>query len=476
MTPKKIAAFAVGPLGGAFLGLITLPIIAWLFSQEDVGRLSMLQVVMGFSILLFSFGLDQSYVREYHEVDDKPKLLKHAIYPGLLVISVMVISLLILGVSLSELTFGIESSSLNILIVITLISSFLSRFLSLILRMQERGLAYSMSQLLPKLVLVLIIVTYILFDSDRTLINLITAYTASIFVVFIVYVWNTRMDWLPALFKELELSRLNNMLAFGVPLIFGGLAFWGLTAVDKIFLRTLTSFDELAIYSVSVSFAAAATVMKSVFSTVWIPIVYKWANQGEGIEKIEKVMNYVLTVVVLAFCATALLSWCIDYILPPDYLEVKWIVISCIGYPLLYLLSETTVVGIGIKRKSSYSMLAAILALIVNLIGNWLTIPEYGARGAAASTCLSFWAFFILRTEFSILCWKPFRRWRLYSMSTTCLVLSMISSLFGSSTLFFYILLLWAAFLVIACLVFYVEIKNIIRFTQKSFSTKLGLL
>lgn len=67
MTPQKIAAFAIGPIGGAVLGLISLPIITWFFSQEDVGRMAMLQVTLGFSILLFSLGLDQSYVREFHE-------------------------------------------------------------------------------------------------------------------------------------------------------------------------------------------------------------------------------------------------------------------------------------------------------------------------------------------------------------------------------------------------------------------------
>ena len=64
MTSRKIAAFAIGPIGAAVLGLISLPIITWLFSQEDVGRMAVLQVTLSFSILLFSLGLDQSYVRE----------------------------------------------------------------------------------------------------------------------------------------------------------------------------------------------------------------------------------------------------------------------------------------------------------------------------------------------------------------------------------------------------------------------------
>src|SRR5690606_8520682 len=101
-----------------------------------------------------------------------------------------------------------------------------------------------------------------------------------------------------------------------------------------------------------------------------------------------------------------LLSWVVAVFLPPDYSAVQWILVSCLGYPLLYTLSETTVVGIGISRRSGFAMLAALVAFAVNVLGNWLLIPAYGAAGAAASTCASFWIFFFLRTEFSIYLWR----------------------------------------------------------------------
>lgn len=50
MTPKKIAAFAFGPIAGALLSFLTLPMITWFFSQEDIGRMAMLNVVISFII------------------------------------------------------------------------------------------------------------------------------------------------------------------------------------------------------------------------------------------------------------------------------------------------------------------------------------------------------------------------------------------------------------------------------------------
>ena len=92
MNKSKIIGFAVGPIGAAVLSFASLPILAWYFSAEDIGRISMLQVVISFSVLIFSLGLDQAYVREYHEVADKAVLLKTAVLPGLIILLLVLLS------------------------------------------------------------------------------------------------------------------------------------------------------------------------------------------------------------------------------------------------------------------------------------------------------------------------------------------------------------------------------------------------
>ncbi|WP_332309514.1 lipopolysaccharide biosynthesis protein [Bisbaumannia pacifica] len=433
MTPKKIAAFAIGPISGALLGLISLPTITWFFSQEDVGRMAMLQVTIGFSTLLFSLGLDQAYVREFHEVTDKPSLLKRALLPGLILLTTTLLVLLMFGGTLANWLFEIPEWHLSLLASTALLSAFLSRFLSLVLRMNEQGLAYSMSQLLPKLLLLAVIGTYVVIGAEKSLTNLVIANAAALAFVCIVFAYNTRREWLASMTASLDFQHLKHMLRFGLPLILGGIAFWGLTAIDKMFLRTLASFEELGLYSVAVSFAGAATILQSVFSTIWAPTVYKWASKGEGLESVHKVSRYILALVVLAFCLAGLLSWVVTFVLPPKYDAVRWIVVSCLGFPLLYTLSETTVVGIGISKRTGFAMLAAISGFAINLVGNWLLIPHFGAAGAAVSTCISFWVFFVLRTEFSIYLWKSMPRLLLYSFTLVCVSGAAVFTLWGDS-------------------------------------------
>ncbi|MBS8269967.1 lipopolysaccharide biosynthesis protein [Halomonas litopenaei] len=459
MTPKVIIAFAIGPIGGAFLGLITLPIITWFFSQEDVGRASMLQVSIGFSTLLFSLGLDQAYVREFYEVDDRSALLKTALLPGLILLSVTLLAILSFGSALANWLFEVPTVHLSLLAALALLAAFVSRFLSLVLRMNERGFAFSISQLLPKLLLLSIVIIYVLVGAEKSLSNLVIANVFSLLFVCVVFTYNTRHEWLVCIPSKIDIKQLKRMLRFGLPLIFGGIAFWGLTAIDKIFLRAFASFEELGVYSVSVSFAAVATILQSVFSTIWAPTVYKWVSKGKGLESVYSVSRYILALVVVVFSLAGLFSWVIIFFLPSEYEPVQWIVVSCLGYPLLYTLSETTVVGVGVTRNSKFAMLAAIIGFLINVIGNWLLIPSFGAAGAAVSTCVSFWVFFILRTEFSIYLWKPMPRLSLYCYSSLVVAGASVFTLYGRDYEM-YFLVFWSVVLLSLFITFRAEIRD----------------
>lgn len=462
MKLQTILSFAIGPIASAVLGFVTLPIITWYFTVEDIGRLAMLNVVVSLSILVFSLGLDQAYVREFHEAKNRPALLISAMAPGLAVLIITLVIFLSFDNVISFWLFDLNSRILSLFVATAILSAFISRFLSLILRMNGRGLAFSLSQILPKLILILIILGYIVLSLPKNTTNLVLANVVATLLVCLAYGWNTRRELLAGLKEKVDFARLRDLLRFGTPLIFGGLAFWGLSATDKILLKEFSNLEQLGLYSVAVSFAAAATIFQSIFSTLWAPTVYQWASQNKNLGKINLIIKYVLLAITLLFCLSGLFSWVVALILPSNYLSVQWILISCLGFPLLYTLSETTVVGIGITKRSEFSMLAAILALVINLTGNLWLVPKYGASGAAASTCVSFWFFFILRTEFSIYLWKSIPRKMLYSYSSILVSGAVLNTLFGKDY-HSYFQGFWLVILLSVFLFFRAEIKDIKR-------------
>ncbi|MCG6229909.1 lipopolysaccharide biosynthesis protein, partial [Vibrio furnissii] len=458
---KKIIQFSVGPIANALLGLATLPIITWFFSQEDVGKISMLQVVTSFTTMIFCLGLDQSYVREYHDYSNKAKLFRTVWLPSSLVLLIfIVIAGIITKNNIVVWLFEVDSVVLTISISIMLFTTLSARFFSLTLRMKERGLAYSSCQIVPKIVVLIIISIIIMSGMEKSFENLLYANVIGSLALFSILIWYSKDTLKHVLLESVNYLKLKSMLSYGLPLTFGAIAYWGLTAADKMMLRSLSTYEELGLYSVSISFASAATIFHAVFSTIWAPTVYKWVANKENLDKIAEVRNYVMLAVVVLFCIAGMFSWIVPFLLPEVYKDVQWILVACMGAPLLYMLSETTVVGIGISRKSIYSMLASILAFLVNIVGNYLLVPDLGARGAAISTCISFYVLFVLRTEFASRAWLPIKRSKLYFVMLVVVSSSVMMALSKSFTTNF-IVTYWTMLFAIMLFSFRMEVKTI---------------
>lgn len=445
---KTILGYAIGPIGSGLLGLITLPILTWFYSTEDIGRIAMLQVVASLSMMLFTLGLDQAYVREYYESPNSPQLLKLAALPGLiLIVACYGVVLLFSPTLIAQWMYGIPSSYLSIASVVCFILTLLSRFLSLILRMEERSVAYSMSQVLPKILFLAFILLTLLLAYKRDTANLVTAHTLSLSAVFIIYAWNTRTEWLKAFPQSMNGELLSKLIRYGFPLIIGSLSVWGLNVMDRLFLRSMSTFEELGVYSVVMSFAGAATIIATLFNTIWAPLVLKWSTEGLDTKKIDQISDHLLAAVFFLTVLAGLFSWVITLFLPSQYAPISYLLPICLLGPFFYTLSETTAIGITLSRRTIYSMLASVGAMLANAIGNYLLVPKWGALGAASSTAIAFAIFYTLRTEFACLVWRDIPRLKNYK---TILALTTVSVFYGfTAHKYKYALALWAILLII---------------------------
>jgi O-antigen/teichoic acid export membrane protein len=428
MGPRKIVEFSLGPVGGALLALVTLPLMTWIYSAEDIGRISMLQVTNSFCILLFGLGLDQTYVREYHQSLDKVQLLRVCLFPGLGFFGLVVLVMLLGPWSISSILFDISGGIFTLLIVLCLVVGFCSSFLSLVLRMQERAFEYSLSQVIPKFLMFVMLCLVSVFTGLRDFLELLTFYSLSALSVFIFFTWRTRGEWLGVFSKKVEFLNYASALKFGMPLVASGVAYWGMQAVDRIFLRFFSTLDQLGVYSVAASFAGVAIIFQSIFSTVWAPVVYKWSAAGEDVAKISKFLDSITVVVIFAFVSVGMFSGLLEFILPQKYSSVKYLVVACVSGPLFYTLSEVTGIGVTIIRKTSYSIYASVASMLTNLILCYCLIPAYGAAGAAGSTAFSFWIFFVCRTELSCLLWERIPRLKLYCFTFLCMALAIATA------------------------------------------------
>lgn len=470
MNKNKLLGYALGPVGSGLLGFISLPIVTWFYPVEDVGRIAMLQVFVSFSVLFFCLGLDQAYVREYHEAKNKPALLKTVFVPCL---SLSVLSFLLLVIydleAVSKWLYEIPSTYLSVVTIACFVIALASRFLSLVLRMQERSYAFSMSQLLPKIIFILIIVNTVWLGFSRDTYSLITANVASTILAFLVFAWNTRLEWLLALKEKIDIHELKSSFSFGWPLVFAGLASWGLNVMDRLFLRHFSTYTELGIYSITMSAAIVVTVFAGVFNTIWAPMVYKWMSEDKfDYEKIDTVLEYVVAAIYFFIVFTSLFSWVIPYFLPEQYNNVQYLIAVCLLGPMLYTLSEVTGIGIAVTRKTKFSMLCAIVAMLTSAVLNYVLVPQLGASGAAISTACAFLVFFILRTEIAKIVWRKKSYLKVFIIMIALLTLSSLNLILENFRTEIYFI--WIGMLFGGLILFNKIIKEVFGYISRKFS------
>jgi len=459
---STIFGFAIGPFGSAAIGLLTLPILAWNFTPEDIAKLNILQVTISFSILIFVLGLDQSYVREYHESKNTHELFNACFTPGFILLIISSIISLNYRDKITLLLYGESNTTLYTLTIICIIFSYISRYLSLILRMQERGYAYSLSQITPKALQLILLTGLIAFlNKSLDFSELLHTFTISTISITLVYAAHTKKELSKSFSSRIKKDELKNLLRFGVPLVATGVAYWGLTATSTIMLRSKSSLEELGIYSITVSIAGVASIFQSIFSVIWMPTVYKWVNQGLKFDKINEVANQAMAALVVLFSIIGSFSWAIELFLPPSYSNIKYMILCAIAPPLLYTISEITSIGIGITRKSILTTWITLISLLSNISLNYWLIPIYGAKGAVAANSLSYLIFFIARTEFSARVWKRLPRAHLYILSSSIVALAIITVFFGPNFPFHYSIP-WLIQLPIAYFIYRVKINLIL--------------
>ncbi|MDA7415490.1 oligosaccharide flippase family protein [Xenophilus arseniciresistens] len=455
MNLRTILGFALGPIVGGLLSLATLPMLSWHFSSSDIGRFNIYQVLVGFSLVAILFGLDQAYIREFHDTPDQKKLLKSCIEPSLYALVVLVVLAVFFASSLSIIFYDKERSIYIYLSALSIALTVISRYFSLILRMSERGFAFSISQILAKFLLLAVIAILIFLDIGHDFLHLMIASLVSLGASAVMSAWWSKKQWI-GLWNE-DISRRDQVkyVQYGMPLVGAGFAYWGLTAINTIALRFTADLNALGVYAMAMNFAGLGTLLQMIFATIWAPVIYRWTAEHRNLQYVDKLINYVCIAVALAWVGTGLFSWIIELVLPSEYRDVKYLLACCMLPPLFYLLSEATVTGVNVARKTSYALWAVLVALLVNLIfAAWL-IPSYGVVGAAISSAVTYFLFFVLRTEAAGVAWRPVQgRFRMYVVGAAMLIASVVYAVHGQQLSAKADVIFWIAVLVIILLKF----------------------
>lgn len=407
---EKFLKFSYGSWIGLVLGVATTMIITRILSPEDLGKVSMFDLALQVGMIITIFGTDQSFVRFFYE--ETPELRGHLLYNTLRIpmfTSVLMIGIVLLSYNyITEFLIGIADFEFAFLFAIGIILQLLFRYGQLVIRMQQKGNLYSLLQIFQRLFNLGFILLFFIFIGTSYEI-LIYAKIITLFSVTVIAIFSQKQFWNLKNLKNNKKAKHSQLeiFRFGSPFVLTIFITWLFESIDKIALRQWSTFDELGLYSAAMRLVALVTVLKSTFSAFWTPVAYEKFEENPH----DKIFfKYMSSIVSFAMFVVAILSIAgrdiIVLLLGKDYQQAAIIMPFLVFMPILYTISETTVIGVNFYKKTKWHIVIAVVACTTNIIGNWLLVPEYGAIGASVSTAFSYIVFFTLRTVISLTYYK----------------------------------------------------------------------
>lgn len=397
---KKFLSFSVGGYINIFIGLLIVPITTRLLSPEQYGIVSLITTFVNVLGVVCYLGMDQGFVRFFYEEkeEDRGKLLYESLFFSIFFMLFFSFFIFIFRDQISIFILRKKEAFIWKILILFMIFTNFNRFSLLIIRMQQKGKLYSFFNVLSKILeFFFILLLYKKYGNDYKTIILATLF--SLIVVTILGIIVEKKIWR---FKNKIRAPRKELLKYSIPLSLTAALSWLFESCDKIVIKLFSNLSELGLYSGAFKIVALMTIIQTGFTTFWTPVAFEhYSKYPEDTYFFKKALDYLAIVFFTLGIGILSTRNLVMLLLGNSYYKSIFIMPMLIFIPVMYLLSEVTMIGIDFKKKSKYFLYISITVTIINLLGNILLVPYLGAKGAAISTAVSYILFFYLRTFFS---------------------------------------------------------------------------
>lgn len=198
---------------------------------------------------------------------------------------------------------------------------------------------------------------------------------------------------------KFSLKKVLEIVHISVPLVIHGIGVLVINLSDRFFISSYVGVNELGIYTVGYQFGMIVLVSCTAFVQAWSPFFYESMSKQSGdyrVKIVSRIYLAMISFVILSLCVTLLSRYAIPVFTAREYhnahIYVFWI---ALGYAFNGMYSLIQPFGIHVGKTGFQAVTTGITAL-VNLLLNYLLVPEYGALGAAKATLISYFVMFLL--------------------------------------------------------------------------------
>lgn len=402
---KDFSKIAGSSFVNLLIGLFTTPLITRLVEPAHYGNWSLFCIYSTVLSSVLLLGTDFIIVRFYYKNNDRTyrsALVKWCCLVSLLAVLLMGIPIVFF------LNFVRPNWSWFILclLVFYVVLNVLNRLTNIVLRFEDKINVLSISTILHKVIFVCIAVIslYSMKGYHFEILSISSILSTGLTIILCYY-------FISHLFSQNQEIKIllpkKEMLSYGFPLMISGCSYLLFQTTDKMIISHFCSETDLGVYSSASSFLSLFAVLQSSFTTVWWPTVMKnYEENPENKSMYVQANDCICFIMSLVGFTFILFKDIFILLLGVEYRSAVEVLPFIIFQPILYTLSETTVIGLNFQKKSKVLLLITITSLIFNVLLNILFTKYYGILGTSIAVGLSYVFFLLLRTLFSYRLYK----------------------------------------------------------------------
>ena len=380
---KASTMYFIGNIFDKAVAFITVPIFTRLLNTADYGVTTTYLSWISILSVIITLSLGNSVrnaVSDYSKDIDGyiSSIFALGTISGLIISVVIVIGALIMG----------NAASLK-LIVLCCAQAYASSILSTVqwrYMMEVRYIKRTLIQCVPNIVIIIFSIIWI--NSLET-----NKYMGRIYSYAIVYVVTAAGYLLIYFYKGRTFYNKRYWryaLSFSLPIIFHSLSTVVLSQADRTMITWLKNSSETGIYGLAYQFGMIPLVFTTTFENIWIPWFSERMNHGDKDSINKMVKPYINTIMVLCAGVMLIAPEVLKIMTTKEYYSaVDMIAPVVLAIFFMFLASISLDLEYYLKKTKSIAF-NTLIAAVINIVLNWIFIPEYGAVAAAYTTVVSY--------------------------------------------------------------------------------------
>ncbi len=412
---SQTAIYGLSSIIGRFLNYLLVPLHTSknVFSLEQYGIITEMYAYVAFLVILLTYGMETSFFRFYHQPElEKNKVYSTALWSVMMSTAFFIMMCTAFAQPIADWLHYSNHTEYVIWFAVIVGLDAVSAIAQAKLRAENKPVVFAfinLSNVAINIGLNLFFLAYCLpkYQAGQTNWLIETFYNPEIGVgyVFIANLIASIVKFLMLMPYYLDLrfglnkTYLKNMLIYGLPLLFAGLAGIINETLDRIMLKQMLvddvgevrTLELIGIYGAVYKISILITLFIQAFRFAADPFFFAQEKEKNSKETYSKVMTYFVIVCAVIFLGVMMYIDVIKYFINNEAYYVGLKIVPYLLFANIFLgIYYNQSIWYKLSGQTMYAIYLAIFGAVITIVLNYIWIPTINYEGSAYATIICY--------------------------------------------------------------------------------------